>query len=384
MEFDGVRPFSYGGDLVRVRSLNEWIGGPMRLLPKDAGVLPYAWLVYLSWFVVYAIAAHDSWGWRLLDALVLAAFFPLYFTGYWLRGRKLGLIIAGLGALGVLTIPRNLGASSFFIYAAAFAGEVGKPSTAIKVLLALVAVAGIETLAIGLQPAIWASIVMMTLFVGAPGIHMAEGRRANERLRSAQKEVEQLARLAERERIARDLHDLLGHTLSVIVLKAELAAKLTEHEPARALREIRDVERISRLALAEVRQAISGFRQLTLDEAVLRAKEALAAARVDCEALLETVPLTPPAEGVLALVLREAVTNVVRHAQANRCQVRLRRETDHVRLEIVDDGVGGVKEAGTGLRGMRERVEALGGRFEHNSSRGTRVTAELPLAPVAA
>ena len=365
----------------------------MRLLPKDPhiGWLPYVWLVYLGPFVAYAVMLHHGWRWWLLDALALATYVTIYFAAYRLKGRKLGLAVAALGALGALTLPWNPAAASFFVVAAAFAGEVGRPSTAIKLVLALMAVfafeaprVGLDELARQMPPRAWSPFLSMILLVGAAKISLAERSRANERLHLAQQEVEQLAKLAERERIARDLHDLLGHTLSVIVLKAELAVKLTERDLVRARQEIGDVERISRAALAEVRQAVTGFRRVTFEEALVRAREALLAAQVDCEACVEAMALSSPIEGVLSLVLREAVTNIVRHARASRCEVRLRLATDRVRLEVVDDGVGGVRATGTGLQGMRERVEALGGRFEHDGRKGTRVTAELPLAMVAA
>jgi two-component system, NarL family, sensor histidine kinase DesK len=365
----------------------------MRLLPKDPhiGWLPYLWLTYLGPFVGYAVLLHRGWRWWLLDGLALAAYLALYFAAYRVKGRRLVLVVAGLGGLGALSLPWNPAAASFFVVAAAFAGDVGRASTAIKLVVGLMAVfaleapqVGLDELARQLPPRVWSPFLSMILLVGAAKITLAERGRANERLRLAQQEVEQLAKLAERERIARDLHDLLGHTLSVIVLKAELAVKLTERDLGRARQEIGDVARISRAALAEVRQAVTGFRRVTFEEALVRAREALLAAQVDCEARVESVALSSPVEGVLSLVLREAVTNIVRHARATRCEVRLCRATDRVRLEVVDDGVGGVRATGTGLEGMRERVEALGGHFEHDGRSGTRVTAELPLAMVAA
>ena len=144
---------------------------------------------------------------------------------------------------------------------------------------------------------------------------------AGEKLRKADEEIEHLAKVAERERIARDLHDLLGHTLSLITLKAELARKLVDRDPQRAKQEMLDVEQTSRAALADVREAISGYRGEGLAAELVRARKTLETAgiTVDCE--FDQLPLTPAQETVLALALREAVTNVVRHAQAQRCKV---------------------------------------------------------------
>src|SRR5204863_1450718 len=186
-------------------------------------------------------------------------------------------------------------------------------------------------------------------------------------------EVAHLAKVAERERIARDLHDLLGHTLSVIILKSELASRLAATQPERAAEEIRDVERISREALAEVRAAVRGYRSAGLESELRQAGETLKTAGIELQTAMETPPLTAIQESVFALAVREAVTNVVRHAQATVCRLSLRREGSWCQLEIADNGKGGALEEGSGLSGMRERVEALGGIVERDGSHGTLV-----------
>uniref|UniRef100_UPI002353B7B1 sensor histidine kinase n=1 Tax=Deinococcus geothermalis TaxID=68909 RepID=UPI002353B7B1 len=202
-------------------------------------------------------------------------------------------------------------------------------------------------------------------------------RMTSRRLAEVQAEKEALAADAERERIARDLHDLLGHTLSVIVLKSELASKLAQRDPARAVQEIREVERISREALSEVRAAVSGYRGSGLKAELARAKVALDAAGVRLEYGGQPGPLPPEVEHGMSMVLREAVTNVVRHAHARECRVNITREGERYRLEIADDGVGGAAPEGTGLTSMRERVRALGGEFTRDGTRGTRLVASF-------
>ncbi len=201
---------------------------------------------------------------------------------------------------------------------------------------------------------------------------------ANERLRVSQLEKEKLAQLAERERIGRDLHDLLGHTLSVIVLKSELASKLSARDPARAAQEIREVERISREALSEVRAAVRGYRGSGLASELGRAKVALDAASVALEYDGEVLDLPRPIEATMEMVLREAITNVVRHAGATRCKVRLGRMGGDFELEVSDNGVGGLAREGTGLTGMRERVRAVGGTLARGGEAGTRLLARFP------
>jgi two-component system, NarL family, sensor histidine kinase DesK len=187
-------------------------------------------------------------------------------------------------------------------------------------------------------------------------------------------------KVAERERIARDLHDILGHTLSVIILKSELANKLFESDRKRSHAEIADVERISRQALAEVREAISGYHTGGIQMEFERASATLHAAGIAVEHDCERIEIPATQERVLVLALREAVTNVVRHSRANHCRIQLRQIDGAYRLNVCDDGRGGVMEQGMGIRGMRHRAESVGGNVSCNSGRGTDLTVTLPIA----
>ena len=198
-----------------------------------------------------------------------------------------------------------------------------------------------------------------------------------------------LIAVAERERIARDLHDVLGHTLSVIVLKAELAGRLMGRDDVRAAAEIADVERTARTALAEVREAIGGYRSKGLTAEVEQARLTLDAAGVALECESRPPSLRPNEETVLSLAVREAVTNIVRHAAATRCVMRFERTLDGFDALLVEDNGSGAEgqsanREGNGLRGMRERVQALGGRFRVERDQGTRLIVELPHRPVTA
>jgi len=354
----------------------------IRLLPDDLPFgwwLPYTWLVYLSLFVVYAVFGGRGPLWWTLHALAIVAFLVMYFRGFWLRGRRVLPIIWGIVGLGAIAIYWNPGASVFFVYAAAFVGDVGRPAIGVRWLGAILLVLALETVALRLPLEAWLPGLVFGLIIGGSNIHFVERNRAAARLRLAHEEIEHLAKVAERERIARDLHDLLGHTLSLIVLKSELAAKLAGRDAERAAMEIRDVERISREALAEVRRAVQGYRELTLNESLALAREALQAGGVEFETEVAKEQLDARTEGVVSAVVREAVTNIIRHARATRCWLRLRGEPGRLRLEIRDDGVGGGTGPGAGLSGMRARVEELGGRFEHDGSSGTTLLVELPL-----
>lgn len=291
-------------------------------------------------------------------------------------------MIASLVLLGAVLLPWNSGASVFYIYAAAAVGFVGPPRVAARWLLAIVAVFLLE--AWWLHTPSWGLIpgLVISLIVGAANIHTGEVSRNQRKLKLAHDEVERLAKLAERERIARDLHDLLGHTLSVIALKAELAGRLLARDPAAAAAEIADVQRVSRQALAEVRRAVEGYRERGIAAEVAGARQALRAAGVSLVVDIEPLRLPAAVEGVLALALREAVTNVIRHARAGNCRIALARRDGDVLLEVSDDGRGGLAAEGVGLAGMRERAGFLGGRLERLGEAGTTVRMVLPLPAV--
>ena len=201
---------------------------------------------------------------------------------------------------------------------------------------------------------------------------------SNARLGLAHAEVERLAVIAERERIARDLHDLLGHTLSMITLKSELASRLTATDPEGAAREMREVQTISRDTLGEVRQAVRGYRAKGLPAEVADAERALKWAGIECDFAADAVDLPPRHETALALALREGVTNIVRHADAGHVRGCIRHAGDEVTLTLADDGHGGGSD-GNGLAGIRERIERLGGCFSRQSRGGTTLTVRLPV-----
>src|ERR1700694_3352501 len=199
---------------------------------------------------------------------------------------------------------------------------------------------------------------------------------------------EQLAGLGvgeERLRFARDLHDLLGHSLSVIALKSELAGRLIKSAPGLAAHEVEDIETVARQALREVREAVAGYRQPTLAAELAGANEALAAAGIEYHVDQDHTPLPPAVEAVLAWTVREGVTNVMRHSQATRCAIRIINVDRHATVEVVDDGRGGVPEAGSGLRGLQERVVERGGTLTAESlpHEGFRLRVTLPLPEVA-
>lgn len=345
----------------------------------------YVWLVYLGtlFFQPAFDPSSDGLDWAVVGGLI-AVFLPLYFAGFRAADdRRLLAVVAAMAALGVAGSFLNSGASVFIIYAAAGAAYLYPVRRAVLVIATLVGVVGVIFL-ISPVPLPWrlfahAPAFIFTIVIGAANIFDAERDRAQRRLRRADEEIERLATLAERERIARDLHDLLGHTLSVIVVKAELAARLAEREPARAGEEMRDVERIGREALSEVRAAVAGYRSKGLRGELDGARRALNAASVETAMETELPGLPIAIESALAFALRESITNVVRHSGAQKAFIRIGMEHSTVFLEVTDDGRGGAAAEGAGLTGMRERIAALGGSVQRDGAAGTRIRVTLPL-----
>jgi two-component system sensor histidine kinase DesK len=314
----------------------------------------------------------------------LAAFLVLYFRGYWVDGAKRVPVILGLAILGVVLTPMNPGAAMFFTYAAGFVGGAVSTRSA-GLWIGGLTLAGVITSLFAPWEPFWivSGVALMTPIIGFVNLHYVEERRRDASLKLVQSEIARVATLAERERIAGDLHDLLGHTLSVIVLKSELAAKLMARDAARAATEIAEVERISRDALAEVRRAVQGFRTATLADEIIRARAVLETAGIAADMQQgASAPggngLPPQVEHAAAMILREAVTNVIRHAKASRCRIDVRVADGMLLLQIEDDGVGGRVIEGAGIESMRARAREIGGALEHRSDRGVTVTLRVP------
>jgi two-component system sensor histidine kinase DesK len=202
-------------------------------------------------------------------------------------------------------------------------------------------------------------------------------------LKLSHDEVRRLAAVAERERIGRDLHDLLGHTLSLITLKSELANRLFDRDLLAARREIAEVETVARDALAQVRRAVTGIRAAGFVAELASAKLLLESNGVHLTYALADVALPADVETVLAMTVREAITNIQRHARANCANVTLRIEKKRLQLCVEDDGRGGAIVPGNGLTGMRERLATIDAelRVESQHGHGTIVRVTLPIPP---
>jgi two-component system, NarL family, sensor histidine kinase DesK len=341
-------------------------------------------LYALAVFII-PLARRAAWPLWALTAASLAIFGCLYwdFLRHSASSFRRALVdLALMAVLGGAFMPLNVAAVTFVLYASALAPLVLPPRRAVAAL-ALLAIGVIIELALLEVPdrlVVMSWVVFLIFATGAANLFFGERERQLGQLRRAYEEIEGLATIAERERIARDLHDVLGHTLSVIALKSELASQLAETDTARAVAEIREVELVSRDALSEVRAAVEGYRSRGLSGELQRARLALSASGVSLEVDIDPIQVVPKLETVLALVVREAVTNVMRHARASDCRIGLHRLDGELVLTVADNGVGGARPTGTGLMGMLERVSSAGGRLDIDTTSGVAIRATFPVS----
>ncbi|HEX7307275.1 sensor histidine kinase [Lentzea sp.] len=350
-------------------------------MKQVTGISRWFHLLYLGnllWAPVFDPGA--GWvDWALVVGVVVL-FVPLYV----LSGHRPELVrwwcLVPTVVLGSLVTPFNTGAAVLFVYAAAFAGLTESRRVAMRWFVGLSALISVFSV-VSVVPApyrLWAllpSLIFLWL-VGILQVEWAERERDAAELRIRTARVEHLATLAERERIARDLHDLLGHTLTAIIVRAQLVAA----DPARAPSEAAEIETAARAALGEIRDAVSGWRSASLDTELEASRTALTALGVEVVVRRdEGLAIVGSTEHELALALREAVTNVVRHARASTCHIGVEAREGELRVVVADDGVGGRGPEGNGLTGMRERIAALGGLVRRTGAAGTTVTIAVPL-----
>ncbi|GAB6197013.1 sensor histidine kinase [Lysobacter xanthus] len=347
----------------------------------------YSWLnlVWSIWiFLVPLMEPRAFPRWIAPTLVSYALFLALFYRAHYGDRRFIPWITLALAALGFAVTPFNPGAQGYIIYACAYLPFCFAPRGAVVAMLVLLAAYAGYWLRLGFPWLFVLNAVIVGLVVGLMNVHYIRRKQADVALKLSHDEVRRLAALAERERIGRDLHDLLGHTLSLVALKSELAGKLVDRDPVAARRELGEVSRVAREALTQVRSAVTGIRAAGLGAELASARLLLEADAVELQYALAPVTLPPEIETVLALTVREAVTNIQRHARARHAEVTLSSTPREVKLCVVDDGRGGAIAPGNGLSGMRERLEALGGTLRiESSSGGTRLEACVPLPKVA-
>ena len=372
------------------RQLPAWLRPAADSVVADnlkLGKWPWIDAVHLLWSVwVFLTPMFDDAGFTLSWVLITLWSYPLFIVLFAMTllasRRNAPLFALAMATLSMALLQVYPAGMSYFVFGCVMLRSNRCISVRRYLLELMLLNAGFILLAawIGYPWQVIAWIPVLTVIIGLiVNVERASSEK-DAALRLSHEEVRRLAATAERERIGRDLHDLLGHTLSLVTLKMELSRKLFERDPQRARSELAEAEQIARDALAQVRSAVTGFRAADMAAELASAHLLLESSRVHLRHS-PPPPMPPWIEAGLAMVLREAVTNIARHAQAGEAMISLRVEDDAVLLEVADDGRGGVSANGNGLAGMRERVAALGGTLDIVSPRGqgTRLTVRVPL-----
>ncbi|WP_323100208.1 sensor histidine kinase [Intrasporangium sp. YIM S08009] len=343
----------------RVAESNPW--------ERWGWIVQSVWLVFLVFPVVAILTGHLP-AWQVVVGLVVtAAFGAVYARGaahlnalerectpsYRWGVLYVGALVACMAVMGLIIGFEAISYLPFVVSFGMFA--LPRPVSLALAVLAVVSSAVLAAVTDGDEGAWVVVAIVFAVAVMTGGVRLM-----SDRGRAYDTMSRELALVAERERVARDVHDVLGHSLTVVTVKAELAERLVDLDPERAKRELAEIQVLSRQALAEIRETVGGLRQARLDNELASARTALAGAGIQALVPEDPAAVDPRHRTVLAWVLREAMTNVVRHSDADACWVEL----DSNRLTVRDDGRGlEDRPEGNGIRGIRERVEAAGGRL---------------------
>jgi two-component system sensor histidine kinase DesK len=386
------------------------VSRPSSLLSSTAvlyelpGWAHYIWLIYLGFLFTPALDPKSDGRWLWPTLISIPLFVYLYsrivrsFRDKILPGPGALPEVLSIAVMGYAMAYFNESANTYLIYCVAVAPFTTLKLRRLALLVALLlGVYGLELLIIGFRPVMYGITCVVGIAAAASNAMLVANRRKNAMLRLSREEVHRLGRVAERERIGRDLHDLLGHTLSLIAIKSELAVKLMDRDQAAAAREVSEVTNIAREALKQVRTAVAGIRAAALENESASAKTLLDTAGVALTFRREGGMLPPEIETALAMIVREAATNIQRHSSAHNATIEVTTEAvvaepgsktgeKTVVLCVSDDGRGGVTTNGNGLSGIRERVRSLAGTVEIESPRGkgTTLRVRLPLTGSAA
>ncbi|PGC71328.1 sensor histidine kinase [Bacillus toyonensis] len=359
----------------------------MEIFPKHMGFFPYMWLVYLL-FPIYNLTQVS--GWKLVMGIgMLIVFIITYRQLYFVQ--KTFVLWAFIQM--ILTFLFAIFYNPFMIFFGFFtASAMGfAPSKKVfRVLLCLLVVmlgAFVFVNMNQLTPANLVNIVPMFILMLLTPFGMRnfnQKKMLKNQLNEANEQIKDLVKREERQRIARDLHDTLGHTLSLITLKSQLVEKLIVKNPERASVEAKEITQTSRTALKQLRELISDMRMITVEEELDQIKAILQAANIELEIEQEASAssLSPIEQNILGMCLREAVTNVVKHSKATQCTVSVLESQGELILKVEDNGIGleNQNNDGNGIRGMKERIALIDGFVELNTIHsGTLLTVKVPV-----
>jgi two-component system sensor histidine kinase DesK len=350
--------------------------------PRAAHWFPWLMLVWTFWIfatpVLFTGSEFRNWMWPTFSSFAL--FLVMFHRVYYRDRTHVVWNALGIAVLGFVVTPFNPGAQGYLIYACAFLAFHGTTRDAARSMIIVMILYAAEWTWLDFGWITLMSAILVGFAVGFMNINFARKHERDAQLLLSHDEIRRLAAVAERERIGRDLHDLLGHTLSLITLKSELANRLFERDPHAARREIADVEKVARDALAQVRRAVTGIRAAGIAAELASARLLLESNNIRLAYDLADVTLPADVETVLAMTVREAVTNIQRHSRASTARVSMRVEHKQLQLEVADNGRGGDIVPGNGLTGMRERLATIDADVRVDSRRGEGTTLLVTLA----
>jgi two-component system sensor histidine kinase DesK len=347
-----------------IRKIDSW------LLPRNINeqFSPYVWLIYLPLFFIPVMISHHESIDLVWTALALITFLGLYFHAYWVKSQYVIYHIVAIGLLGTLVAFITPTACTLFIYAGAFCSRLMPLKYAMTVLVSLLIWIASISWFFSFEMYFYQPALVFTLIVGILNIYQCALHQNKQALILSRKETQRLAQVAERERIARDLHDLIGHTFSVITIKADLAGRLIDKDLEKARIEIKQLENISRDALSQVREVVSGYRTSDLLSELANAKNVFNSVDIDFYYQFENIDeqqieLDSTNNKELAIVLRELVTNIIKHAKATQVTAIIKHQDGKIVLAMQDDGQGfeNSQHKGFGIKGIEERIQKLKG-----------------------
>jgi len=338
------------------------------------------WLVFsLYYFVPVYYMSSDTLA-KVLLVGVYCVFVSLYLWGTTLKPQHVWKPVLAILLLAFAITPYTPGSSSFFSYLGFLIGFTYRT----KIWLAITALLVATILALHYHfnyPFPFFAFPAISGLITIGVIGYVEKLRMEARISQlkSHQEIEQLAIIAERERIARDLHDILGHTLSSIALKAELAEKLlTQEKHEQVKQHLSELHQIARNSLSLVRQTVSGYKHRGLSGEVMELCEKLRQNGFIVDLNGDIPQLSPRAETAIILALTELTTNVLRHSNGNRCQIEFQQDYDKILVRMHDNGEVKTLIPGNGLQGIQERLNALTGDLHSSISKGCEFIISLP------
>lgn len=343
--------------------------------------------------ITYLVLISESTTSIIIKLLLLILFYCSFYLSLWFRDwRLLTATILGCTSLSLLTIYTDY---AFVFFGFIFAELLGRAKTKIHIGVGMLAIAAMIFFVqwyeyrtfTSMESSVMLLVLLLQLLLPII-IHIREKAKILENeLHAANKQIEKYIQEEERHRIARDLHDTLGQTLTMIKLKSELTILLVDKNSQQAKVELNDILKTSRIALKQVRELVTDMKFISLEEEITRSRSLLKEANIELIVEEKKSPfLMSVEETMLSLSLREAITNTIRHSKATKCILKMEANEDYFRIFISDDGIGFKSQTiGNGIQSMKERLRALKGNAEIDSTsdRGTIVTLTLPKNPQA-